>query len=143
MMLIEYVRQKTDRCECNCGRCFDRGDKPDPTGHAADLVFFKVVARDTPTAKEFIQLTKGHRGHFGEVNPLDGVEHSYLELGGWIGDQGLALQYMGLGALLGVFKLLTPYSILGATCDKETAMVMAGAGYVTIMAAATDGQEAT
>jgi hypothetical protein len=77
-------------------------------------------------------LTREHRGEFGPCDPLDGREHSYLELGGWIGDQGRALQYMALGSLLGVFDLLTPRSVIGPTIDEQLAMKLAGAGYVTV-----------
>jgi len=107
--LVDYVLRHTERGECNCGRCLDRGDKPDPDGHTVDLGFFKVAA-----------------------NPLDGGEHNYMQLGGWIGDQGLAMQYMGLGVLLGVFKLLSP-SMLGITSDDPMFMQMIGAGFLSII----------
>ena len=42
--LIDYVLKHTERGECNCGQCLDRGDKPDPVGHTVDLGFFKVAA---------------------------------------------------------------------------------------------------
>lgn len=75
-----------------------------------------------------------HRGAFNECDLFDGKEHSYLEVGGWIGDQGLALMLMGLGTVLGLWKLLTPRTILGAMADDDLAMRMAGIGYVSIMA---------
>ena len=61
-----------------------------------------------------MELTQKHRGEFGDCDPMDGGEHNYMELGGWIGDQGIAMQYMGLGVLLGVFNLLSP-AMLGLT----------------------------
>jgi hypothetical protein len=112
----------------------DRGDRPDPSGHSADLMFFPVVARNAPDAETFRQLTKSHSGVFGPCDPFDGKEHGYMELGGWIGDQGLALQYMGLGALLGVFKLLTPKTVM-PFLPPDLQMQMAGQGMVTIQAA--------
>jgi hypothetical protein len=65
-------------------------------------------------------------------DPLDGEEHNYLELGGWIGDQGLALQYMGLGVLLGVFKLLSPRTMLGDLITEEMGREMVGTGMLSI-----------
>jgi hypothetical protein len=129
--LIEYVLKHTERGECNCGQCSDRGDKPDPDGHTVDLGFFKVAAKDNPNDGTFISLTRKHQGEFGDCNPLDGCEHSYIELGGWIGDQGLAMQYMGLGVLLGVFKLLPP-AILGIPSDDPVFKQMLGAGFLSI-----------
>lgn len=133
--LGDFVRAFSDRGECMCGVCIDRGDKPDPTGHVADLVLFKVAAQGEPDAQEFVRLTSEHQGEFCEVNPFDGKEHGYIELGGWIGDQGLALQYMGLGVLLGVFKLLTPDTVLPGVLDDEMRMQLARSGYVTVTAA--------
>ena len=133
--LVEYVRSHTDRGECNCGSCFDRGTNPDPTGHVADVVFFKVAAVGTPDAETFRRLTAEQPGEFGAVDPFDGREHNYLELGAWIGDQGLAMQYMALGALLGQFQLMTPYTILGLQPGDTLAMQLAGAGYLAVQAA--------
>lgn len=131
MKLGEYVDAHTDRGECKCGRCRDVGTKPDPIGHTADMVFFLVAKKDEPSAAEFEALTKAHPGDWQECDPLDGKEHSYLELGAWLGDQGVALRYMALGSLLGVFDLLTPRTMLPAL-DEDLVMEMAGAGYITV-----------
>lgn len=112
-----------------------RGDAPEPAGHTADLVFFKVaLAGAGVTPDEFLELSRSHEGEFGPCDPFDGQEHGFIELGGWLGDQGLALQYMGLGALLGVFELLTPRTMLGLPDGDPLALRMAGAGYVTVKA---------
>lgn len=103
-----YVMDHTARGECRCGRCIDRGDAPDPTGHSVDLIFFPVSARNEPDAETFRRLTREHKGEFVDMDPFDGQGHGYIELGAWIGDQGLAMQYMGLGALLDVFELIAP-----------------------------------
>lgn len=134
MQLAEYVRQHTTRGECKCGKCIDRGDKPDPTGHTVDMCFFVMSAINNPTIEEFTELTTKQAGEFCECSPFDGKEHSYLELGGWIGDQGLALQYMGLGVSLGLFNLLSPKTILGSTEDADIVMRLAGLGLITIQA---------
>jgi hypothetical protein len=122
------------RGECNCGKCFDRGNKPDPEGHTADVHFFKVAAANDPDPEVFKQLTREHKGAFAECDPFDGNEHNYIELGGWLGDQGMALLYMGLGSVLGLFTLLTPKSVLGDAIDDAFANQLAGIGMVAIKA---------
>jgi hypothetical protein len=130
--LIKYVTDHTERGECKCGQCIDVGNKPDPKGHVADLMFFKVSKKGGATADEFKRLTKEHRGEFNKCDPFDGKEHSFIELGGWIGDQALAMQYMGLGTLLEVFDLLTPKTVLPPGIPDELMMEMAGSGMVTV-----------
>ena len=134
MNLFEYVIDHTERGACRCGRCLISGDDKPMTGHTADLMFFSVCMKNDPKKEEFVDLVRGHKGQFGDVNPLDGREHGYIELGGWIGDQGLAMQCMGLGSLLGVWKLMTPRTMLGDMVDDATAMSLAGSGLVTIAA---------
>lgn len=129
----DYVVRHTIRGECQCGACIDKGTAADPKGHTADMVFFKVAATDSPTTEDFVRLTKSTRGEFADVDPFDGKEHGYIELGGWIGDQGLAMQYMGLGVLLGVFKLLSPDTLLGDSCPPDLRMQMVGAGMLSVM----------
>ena len=133
--IADYVMTQSVRGECQCGRCCDKGEAPDPTGHTVDMVFFKVAAVEGSEATRFRELTHRHRGVFGEIDPLDGAEHSYLELGGWVGDQGIALQYMALGTLLGVFKLLSPLTILPpALRTEQLIQQLAGAGYLSVVA---------
>lgn len=131
MTLQDYVIAHTERGECKCGRCADVGNKPDPIGHTADTMFFKVAKHGEPDADTFTKLARAHRGEFNSVDPFDGNEHSYIELGGWIGDQGLALMFMGLGSLLGVFQLLTPQTLM-PFLDDETKRQMAGMGMVAV-----------
>ena len=142
--LGKYVMEHIERGECKCGRCIDRGTKPDPLAHTADMIFFLAAKRGEPTVEEFERLTREHRGEFTDCDPLDGEEHGYLELGGWIGDQGMALQYMALGSLLGIFDLLTPRSVLGKSLtgiDEKFALEMAGLGYVTVKRRAKEAQK--
>lgn len=56
-------------------------------------------------------------------------EMSYIELGGIIGDQGMALCFMALGQALGLWNVLTPktFGFEGGLADQ-----MAGMGYITI-----------
>lgn len=129
--LAQFVMSNTERGECKCGQCIDAGSKPDPQGHTVDMVFFKVAKKNGATAEAFRKLTAEHKGHYGDVNPFDGKEHNFMELGGWIGDQGLAMQYMGLGVSLGLFKLLSP-AMLGM--EGQDAVQLAGMGMLAIQA---------
>ena len=98
----------------------------------SDVVFFKVKAINDANSTDLIAAIRAHVGKFCECNPLDGKEHNYLELGGWIGDQGLALRLIGLGADLGAWDLLTPRTVLGDAVDSELAQQLAGMGMVSM-----------
>jgi hypothetical protein len=135
--LERYVYEHTRRGECQCGGCIDKGDSPDPVGHTINLGFFKVSAEEGD-AETFTRLSKAHHGEHCEVDPFDGTDHSYLELGAWIGDQGLAMQYMGLGVLLGIFKLIDP-SALGISRSDPLYMQMLGQGFLSIAFEQTSG----
>ena len=54
---------------------------------------------------------------------------SYIEIGGVLGDQGQALRLMGLGEVIGIWKVMTPahLGVEGTHADN-----MAGAGFVMI-----------
>jgi hypothetical protein len=143
--LIEYVQSHTDRSACHCGKCID-AEKPVEKRqwdvvelvappHTVNMFFFEVSAVDNPTAEEFVRLTNEHKGVFCEATPLDGGEHSYLELGGWIGDQGLAMQYMALGKMLGLWQVMHPGMILNVNDpdQKLFADQLAAEGMVSIL----------
>jgi hypothetical protein len=131
--LIEYVTAHTERNACTCGRCCVSGDDKPMTGHTVDLFFFDVCAKAAPDAQTLKKLIAEHRGEHVEVNLFDGKEHSYIELGAWIGDQGLAMQMMGLGVILGLWEVLHP-GMLGLNRNDPMAQKMAGAGMVTMRA---------
>lgn len=137
--LIQYIQVTAERGACRCGRCVDAPAHPEtqqPQGHTANVEFFEVSAKEGADAEALRTLiTENKDGVFAVCDLFDGKEHNYLEIGGWIGDQGLALTLMGLGALLGLWKLLTPTSIFGAAIPKEQAMQLAGMGMVAIQAA--------
>lgn len=133
MLLHHYVSDAVARGACMCGKCADAPEHPEllqpkDSEHTADLVFFKVCLRSTghPTKEKFLQLVTDEFPHW-----LDGKEHSYLEMGANIGDQGMALMTMGLGKILGAWDLLTPKSVLG-DIPNDMAMMMAGRGMITI-----------
>lgn len=97
-------------------------------------MFFQV-ANHGGNADELRSLVEAVKdGEFCTVDVFDGNEHGYMELGAWIGDQGLAMMLMGLGSLLGVWKLYTP-KMFGLPDDL--AMQMAAGGMVSIRAVPT------
>jgi hypothetical protein len=131
--LSDYVLAHAERGECQCGRCADVDpNKPALVGHTADTVFFKVRLKDEVVAADLKKLVEEHKGDYGDVNVFDGKEHGYIELGAWIGDQGLALILMGMGELVGLWQLLTPYSMFGKDFPAAMAMEFAGQGLLTI-----------
>lgn len=136
--LHDFIRDHAVWGPCCCGRCIDAPANPNncqPTGHTADLVFFKVAAKPGTDAAELVRLVSEHKkGIYGDAEIFDGVEHNYLELGSWIGDQGIALRLMGLGAVLGIWKLLTPRIVFGNLITEELVQNMARQGWVSIQA---------
>lgn len=131
MELREYVRKYVDQGPCKCGKCIDAPknpeDKQPKADHTIDLTFFKV-AKTGGTKKEFLELVKKEYPHW-----TDGEEHNYLQIGGEMGDQGLALATIGLGHLYGVWKALTPDTIM-PFLSTELKMEMAGKGMVSLKA---------
>ena len=127
--LLEFVREHTQRLPAE-------GPTPED---AQDLVFFKVRAVGQPRSSALKALLAAHPGQFGEVDPFDGQEHSYIELGGWLGDQGTALDLMGLGAHLGLWQLLTPRAMLGPAAPAALVDQLAGKGLITVVARAPRG----
>lgn len=123
--LYKYVREHSVRGQCRCGRCIDGGEEQ-PKGHTVNLTFFEVAAINDPYPKEFLALVKKT-----QLGLCQGGEHSYMEIGGILGDQGFALQTMALGHLLGIWELRSPDTML-PFLPKEQKMDMAGSGYVTI-----------
>jgi len=133
--LVTYVHEHTQRGECQCGLCLDKGNQPDPTGHTANMIFFVTSAINDPDAETLRTLINEHKGDANQVDLFDGKEHGYMELGGWIGDQGLAMQLMGLGKLVGLWDLLTPETM---GMPKAFHMEMAGQGLVAMQAKVED-----
>ncbi len=138
MNLAEYIQTYAERGPCTCGRCADAVANPESKQpqalHTADVVFFKVTPKPGIDTQELAKKIAEHDGEFCNCNPLDGKEHGYIELGGWIGDQGLALTLMGLGECLGLWKLLTPRTVLGKDIPEALVQKMVGAGFITIQA---------
>jgi hypothetical protein len=101
-------------------------------GRSVDMFYFNVCATNNPDVETFKRLIAEHKGEWGEMNPLDEKEHSYIEVGGWIGDQSLAMQFMALGELLGLWRVMQP-TMIGLDRHEEVAQQMAGAGLVSIL----------
>lgn len=135
--LFNYVISHAKRGACQCGKCFDAPANPEanqPAGHTADVVFFQVSADAEANAGTMKRLVKEHKGGFGDIDLFDGKEHNYMELGAWIGDQGVAMMLMGLGSLLGLWKLMTPSSMLGLPSTDPMVQQLAGMGMITVLA---------
>ena len=104
-----------------------------PTDRCADVVFFKVLLQWQPDPEILRRLIlENPNGAFCEMNLLEGSEYSYIQVGGWIGDQGLALRLIGMGKLLGLWDLMTPKMILGPE-SNDLIQQMAGLGYISII----------
>lgn len=102
--LWAYVRKHTTRGDCQCGLCaVSNGTDEKPTNHTINLTFFTVGMKDYPDVEEFKRLFKAVRPLPDSLAPL-----SYIELGAVLEDQGIALQTMALGHLLGVWTCLSP-----------------------------------
>lgn len=126
MKLADYVVEHANRGDCMCGKCIDVPANPQqPSGHTVDLTFFKV-AQSGGNKEKFLSLVKAEYPGW-----LDGEEHNYMQVGGEVGDQGLALMVIGLGHLLGVWKAMTPDTMMPFLPD-EMKMKMAGAGMVSL-----------
>lgn len=70
----------------------------------------------------------------GAINFFDGTENNFMKVGGWIGDQSLALRLMAMGSHLGLWQLMTPSNMLPNGTDDELKKQMAGMGMVSIVA---------
>ena len=99
-----------------------------------DIEFFGVKIIENPSngsLKELVQANK--QGEFGtDFDLFDGKEHNFINLGGWIGDQGYALRLMALGYHLELWELLTPNKLM-PFLDDEMKSKMAGMGMISII----------
>ena len=130
MQLVDYVLAHAEAGACTCGRCMDAPENPSekqPEGHTVNLTFFKVAAKGG-NKEEFLSLVKTEHPEW-----LDGKEHSYLQIGFDMGDQGLALMTIGLGHLFGVWQALSPDTMM-PSLPSDLKQQMAGAGMVSLQA---------
>ena len=134
--LADYVNEHTIRGECTCGKCIDSPltlhpelkEKYQPQGHTADVMFFRVSTQNNPDKDTFLNLVRNEFPHW-----LDGKEHNYLEMGGDMDDQGIALKTQALGSLVGAWTLLTPEVMFGNALPQEFKMELAGRGMITVL----------
>ena len=97
MTLYDFVREHTQDAK--------------PGKNSVDMFFFHVKLPKEKTEEminKFKELSTNWEGDFAEMDPFDGEEHSYIEVGAWIGDQHIALRYIALGELLGFWKVMQP-----------------------------------
>lgn len=104
---------------------------------ALDVGFFKLTAT-TPEGEVLVTQDEFHEAlnaaleqRSGDFIELDRERllggPSYIELGQWLGDQGIAIGFIGLGALLGFWDVASPQA-LGIT--GEQAAQMLGMGFL-------------
>jgi len=128
MSLSNYVLAHVERGACTCGKCFDAPENPkekQPNGHTVNLTFFHVAANGGDK-DEFLSLVRKEHPDW-----LDGKEHSYLQVGADMGDQGIALMTIGFGHLLGAWKALSPDTMM-SFLPEDLKQEMAGRGMVSL-----------
>jgi len=123
MKLIEYILNHTDRGECQCGKCVDKGEDREAPLHSINVHFFWVSKRGEPNAKDLLALLEEE---YPQMDRLRGGP-SYIEMGAAIGSQQYALLLIGLGGLVGLWDVITPekLGVIGAPADE-----LAGSGLV-------------
>lgn len=120
--LVDYVEKHTVPIREDASGRIDRG---------VDVFFFTVKVVGDPVADDLSKLIRNAKqGEFCDLDLLDINEHSFLEIGGWIGSQELALRLMGLGKHLDLWNVITP-KILFKWLSEEMQTQMAGLGFVS------------
>lgn len=107
----------------------------EPFENSVDVGFFHVglLSEGLVSSEEFQEAVRAALTHAeGAFTRMDFKRMlegpSYIELGGWIGDQGVALALIGLGKTFGLWDAMTPKRI-GIT--GEIAQQMLGMGFVS------------
>ena len=131
--LFDFIAKHSIRGACTCGLCIDAPENPEdiqPKDHTVDMEFFKVSLKNNPDPEVLRQLIKENpTGAFADIDLFDGKDHNFIEIGGWIGDQGLAIVLMGMGDLLGLWEVFTPTKL---GMPHELATELAGQGLLFI-----------
>ena len=109
------------------------------TDKTADLVFFKIEIKEDTSAETLSNLIDTHTELNYDLSLESNTEYSYISLGAWLGDQGLALKFIGMCSLLKLGDLLTLYTIFGDAVPKEMVSQLAGQGLVSIVFKTTTG----
>ena len=121
--LIDYILAHTERGECQCGRCADKGAERPAPSHSVNIHFFWVSVKGSPSQKDLHDLLERHYPDMGRLRRGP----SYMEMGAALGDQGLALLLIGLGELVGLWRAVTPERLGFEGADATS---MAGSGLV-------------
>lgn len=101
-----------------------------------DVGFFGILRHpdsDLTALRLKNAIVRAEKGMHQDMPLSDMLEQevSYPALGAWLGDQGLALALIGLGADLGLWDILLPSSV-GVT-DEALFQQMIGMGYVALL----------
>ena len=135
--LPEYLEEYANLEPCECKKCKDRNHAlPDNTGHTADVLFHQISANKGAYKHTLAKLIREYADQFKLCDPLDGERHDHHELEKWLGTHDMALKLMGLGAVLGLFNLTTPRTILPAkhNVPLKLAKIMSEKGFLYITA---------
>jgi len=122
MELLNFIREHAQELPAQHGT------------EATNLVFFNIQARGNPDARVLRELIQSTAGTFTSVDLFDGGEHSYIEIGAWLGSQHVALALMGLGVQLGLWQLLSPRTMFGDSLTPAEEQAIAGSGLISIQA---------
>jgi hypothetical protein len=91
---------------------------------------YLVSALHGPRRDEFLRLVRRHREISTGYNPLDGREHGLGEVTRWLGIAPLAIRFVGLGVILGVFELTSPWeAVVGEDCESVDRRLGRGDGW--------------
>lgn len=111
------------------------------TDKSADLVFFKVEIKEDTSAETLSNLIDTYTELNYDLFLESNKEYNYITLGAWLGDQGLALKFIGMCSLLKLGNLLTPYTVFGVIMTKDVASQLAGQGLVSIIFKPTESNQ--
>lgn len=95
-----------------------------------DMGYRHILVKQDACIDQFITYVQslGDQG----LNLFDLREHSYIEIGGYLGSQDLALRFMAVCCEMGLARLLTPATMLKISNDSDMGQQMLGQGLLTI-----------
>lgn len=99
---------------------------------ATDMIYMAIGAKGPRDEAVLQELMDAYDSEY-PVNIGDHMEHSYLELGGWLGSQEYAMRLMALGNMWNMWQLLTPRTMMGKLINEEMVVALAGRGLITIV----------
>ena len=108
-------------------------DSPEAEGATEiDLYFAKALVRKEAPRELFVQFIKERTAEGGGVFAEVSVDRlaeglSYIEIGGWLGDQTDALIFMAIGAFHKAWEIISPETL---GLSREEGAGLAGMGMV-------------